>query len=33
MATKIQVVVYSSHGHIYRMAEAIAAGAREVFLP
>ena len=30
MATKIQVVFYSSHGHIYRMAEAIAAGAREV---
>lgn len=30
MATKIQVVFYSSHGHVYRMAEAIAAGAREV---
>lgn len=30
MATKIQVVFYSSHGHVYKMAEAIAAGAREV---
>ncbi len=30
MATKIQVIFYSSYGHIFRMAEAIAAGAREV---
>ena len=30
MATKIQVVFYSMYGHIYRLAEAIAAGAREV---
>jgi len=30
MATKIQVIFYSMYGHIYRMAEAIAAGAREV---
>lgn len=30
MATKVQVVFYSSHGHIYKMAEAVAAGAREV---
>jgi len=30
MATKLQVVFYSSHGHVYKMAEAIAAGAREV---
>lgn len=30
MATKIQVVFYSMYGHIYTMAEAIAAGAREV---
>ncbi len=30
MATNVQVVFYSSHGHVYRMAEAIAAGAREV---
>ena len=30
MTTKIQVVFYSMYGHIYKMAEAIAAGAREV---
>lgn len=30
MATKIQVVFYSMYGHIYKMAEAIAAGARQV---
>jgi len=30
MATKIQVVFYSMYGHIYKMAESIAAGAREV---
>jgi NAD(P)H:quinone oxidoreductase type IV len=30
MATKIQVVFYSIYGHIYRMAEAVVAGAREV---
>jgi len=30
MATKIQVVFYSMYGHIYTMAEAVAAGAREV---
>ncbi|MEW5890023.1 MAG: NAD(P)H:quinone oxidoreductase [Pseudomonadota bacterium] len=30
MATKVQVVFYSMYGHIYRMAEAVAAGAREV---
>jgi quinol monooxygenase YgiN len=30
MATKIQVVFYSMYGHVYRMAEAIVAGAREV---
>jgi NAD(P)H dehydrogenase (quinone) len=30
MATKIQIVFYSMYGHIYRMAEAVAAGAREV---
>jgi NAD(P)H dehydrogenase (quinone) len=29
MATKIQVVFYSMYGHIYKMAEAIAAGGRE----
>ncbi|HET6879607.1 MAG TPA: NAD(P)H:quinone oxidoreductase, partial [Pirellulales bacterium] len=27
---KIQIVFYSMYGHIYRMAEAVAAGAREV---
>ena len=30
MATKIQVVFYSMYGHLYQMAEAVAAGAREV---
>jgi len=27
---KVQVVFYSMYGHVYRMAEAIAAGARQV---
>jgi NAD(P)H dehydrogenase (quinone) len=30
MATKIQVVFYSMYGHIFKMAEAVVAGAREV---
>ncbi len=30
MATKVYVVFYSMYGHIWKMAEAIAAGAREV---
>ena len=30
MATKIQVVFYSMYGHVYRLAEAVAAGARGV---
>lgn len=30
MSVKIQVVFYSMYGHIYHLAEAIAAGAREV---
>jgi NAD(P)H dehydrogenase (quinone) len=30
MPTKVYVVFYSMYGHIYKMAEAIAAGAREV---
>lgn len=30
MTTKVQVIFYSMYGHIYKMAEAIAAGAREV---
>jgi NAD(P)H dehydrogenase (quinone) len=28
--TKIKVIFYSMHGHVYKLAEAIAAGAREV---
>jgi NAD(P)H dehydrogenase (quinone) len=30
MATKVQVIFYSTYGHVYRLAEAIAEGAREV---
>ena len=30
MATRVQIVFYSMYGHIYRMAEAVAAGVREV---
>ena len=30
MPVKIQIVFYSTYGHVYRMAEAVAAGAREV---
>jgi NAD(P)H dehydrogenase (quinone) len=30
MTLKIQIVFYSMYGHIYRMAEAVAEGAREV---
>lgn len=30
MITKVQVVFYSSYGHVHQMAEAVAAGAREV---
>ena len=30
MPAKIQVIFYSMYGHIYKMAEAVAAGAREV---
>lgn len=30
MSTKVQIVFYSMYGHIYKMAEAVAAGAREV---
>ena len=29
MPARIQVVFYSMYGHVYRMAEAVAAGARE----
>ncbi len=30
MATQVQVVFYSMYGHLYLMAQAVAAGAREV---
>jgi NAD(P)H:quinone oxidoreductase type IV len=30
MSVKVQVIFYSMYGHIWRMAEAVAAGAREV---
>ncbi|MDF3831988.1 NAD(P)H:quinone oxidoreductase [Cupriavidus basilensis] len=30
MTCKIQVVFYSMYGHVYKMAEAVATGAREV---
>src|SRR5690348_10069306 len=30
MATKIYVVFYSMYGHVYKMAEAVADGARKV---
>src|SRR5690242_15756562 len=30
MPAKIQVIFYSMYGHVFRLAEAIAAGAREV---
>ncbi len=30
MNTKIQVVFYSMYGHVYRLAEAVAEGARQV---
>jgi NAD(P)H:quinone oxidoreductase type IV len=29
MATRVQIVFYSMYGHVYKMAEAVAAGARE----
>lgn len=29
MSAKVQVIFYSMYGHIYRMAEAVAAGARD----
>ena len=29
MAARIQVIFYSMYGHIYQMAEAVAAGTRE----
>jgi len=30
MTTKLQVIFYSSYGHVYRLAEAVAEGARKV---
>lgn len=30
MITKVQVIFYSSYGHVHQMAEAVAAGARQV---
>jgi NAD(P)H dehydrogenase (quinone) len=30
MSTKVKVIFYSLYGHIFRMAEAVAAGVREV---
>ena len=30
MSAKVQVIFYSMYGHVYRMAEAVAAGARDV---
>ena len=30
MSAKIQIVFYSMYGHVHQLAEAVAAGAREV---
>ena len=30
MSTKIKVIFHSLYGHVYQLAEAVAAGAREV---
>src|SRR5262245_1951869 len=30
MPVKVQVIFYSMYGHIYKMSEAVSAGAREV---
>jgi NAD(P)H dehydrogenase (quinone) len=30
MSTKVQIIFYSTYGHVSRMAEAIAEGARQV---
>lgn len=30
MSVRVQIVFHSLHGHVYRLAEAVAAGAREV---
>lgn len=30
MSAKVQVIFYSTYGHVYRLAEAVAEGAREI---
>ena len=30
MSAKVQVIFYSMYGHVYKMAEAVVAGARDV---
>jgi NAD(P)H dehydrogenase (quinone) len=30
MGVKVQVIFYSLYGHVYRLAEAVAEGARQV---
>src|SRR5215212_4058641 len=30
MPTRVQIIFYSLYGHVYRMAEAVAQGVREV---
>lgn len=30
MKTKVQIIFYSMYGHVYRLAEAVAQGAKEV---
>jgi len=30
MAVRVQIIFYSMYGHVYRMAEAVAQGVREV---
>ena len=30
MGIKIHIIFYSMYGHVYRMAEAVAAGVKEV---
>jgi len=30
MATKVQVIFYSTYGHVYQLAQAVAEGAREI---
>ena len=30
MTVRVQIIFYSMYGHVYRMAEAVAQGVREV---